>query len=145
MHSYETDSTKFKCVCADFSNLMLLTKSDMPGDIQVTFCHASVENKSLGENIAAFDLAGSLESSAVVSIESNRAFTSAGENIRLPVMEVLLCSAVGNLARSKNLRYWESLKTSLFPPLLTEAVVLEGETPEAELLKIFADNISERR
>ena len=51
-------STKFKCVCTDFPNLALLTKSATTGDIQVTFGHASVENNPLREILIAFALTG---------------------------------------------------------------------------------------
>ena len=44
----EPSGTKFKCVCTYFPNITLLSKSTTTGDIQVTFGHASVRNKSLG-------------------------------------------------------------------------------------------------
>ena len=66
MHSYETAGTKFKRVCADFPNLLLLAKR-----------------------------------------------TSAGKNIRLPVMKVLLCVAAGELEQSKKLQDWASLRSDL--------------------------------
>ena len=43
----------------------------------------------------------------MVSIDAERAFTSSGEKIRLLVTEVLLCTAIGDLALSKKLSYWE--------------------------------------
>ena len=48
MRLNDPGGTKFKCVCADYLNLALLTKSAILGEIQVTFGHTSVENKSLG-------------------------------------------------------------------------------------------------
>ena len=45
---------KFKNVCKDFPNLAILTKSYTPGKIQLTFGHADVGNKSLGESIVSF-------------------------------------------------------------------------------------------
>ena len=43
----ETASEKFKCVCKDLPNLAILKKSTTPGEVQLTFVHASVGNKSL--------------------------------------------------------------------------------------------------
>ena len=39
---------KYKNVCKDFSNLAMLMKSSTPGEIQSTFGHAAIANKSLG-------------------------------------------------------------------------------------------------
>ena len=39
---------KYKRVCEDFPNLVIITKSATPGAIQLTFVHASVVNNSLG-------------------------------------------------------------------------------------------------
>ena len=39
---------KFKNVCEYFQNLDILTKSATQGDVQLTFNHASMGNKSLG-------------------------------------------------------------------------------------------------
>ena len=41
------------------------------------------------------------------------------------------------------MRDWASLNAVLLTPFLMEAVVLDSETSETELLKIFAANISE--
>ena len=108
MRSDEPDRTNFKCVCACFPNPVLLIKSATPGDIQDTFGHASIGNKSLGETVTAFALAGSLESPMVVSIDADITFSSTGEKIRLPVMKVLLRAAVDNLVPSKKLGDWAS-------------------------------------
>ena len=102
----ETASTKFKYVCADFPNLALIIKSSTLGEIQVTFGHTSIGNKYLEETGTAFALSISLEFPTVVSIDANCDFSSNGEKIRLLVTEVLLCTAVGNLTHSKNLRNW---------------------------------------
>ena len=144
MYSDESSGTKFKSVCADFPNIALLTKSITPGDIQFTFVHAFVGNKSLGETVTDFSLVGSLESPTVVSINDKRAFDRADEKICLPVTEVILNSAVDNLLRSKNLRDWASLNAVVLPPLLTKAIALDGKTSVTELLKIFTAKISER-
>ena len=60
MLSDEPSGAKFKRVCADFPNIVLLTKSATPGNIQVTFVHVFVGNKSFRETFTAFTLAGSL-------------------------------------------------------------------------------------
>ena len=40
---------KFKNTCDDFPDLAILTKSSLPGEVQLTFSHSTVGNKSLGE------------------------------------------------------------------------------------------------
>ena len=77
MRRDEPAGTKFKHVCADFPNLSLLAKRTNTVKIQVTFGHASVGENSFGETATVFDLAGSLESLMVVSIEAERALASA--------------------------------------------------------------------
>ena len=57
----------------------------------------SVGNKSLRENITTFTLAGSLESPIVVLIDAEYPFVNIGENILIPVTEVFLRTAVGDL------------------------------------------------
>ena len=143
MRSDDLAGANFKRVCADFPNLMLLTKIATPGNIQVIFGHASVDKNSLWETVAAFFLAESLESPRVVSINSKRTFSSAGEKIHLPVAEVLLCAAASNLACLKNMRYLKSLNAVLLPPFLTEAIILEGDNSTTDLHKNFTSNIVE--
>ena len=48
MRLNDPGGTKFKCVCADYLNLALLTKSAILGEIQVTFAYISDENNYLG-------------------------------------------------------------------------------------------------
>ena len=60
MCTSEPDTEKYKKVCEDFPNLAILNKSATPGEVQMTFAHASVGNKYLGEYVAAFSLAGSI-------------------------------------------------------------------------------------
>ena len=81
--------------------MTILTKSATPGDVQLKFKHASLGNKSPGELVTAFALAGSLEAPIVVSIDADIAFTITGDKICIPVAKVLLCATVGNLAKSK--------------------------------------------
>ena len=105
----------------------------MPGEIQLTFGHMAVGNKSLGESVVA----------SVISFNINIAFAADGDKIRLPISEILLCSAAGNLGQSKKQIYWTSCNTILLPPFLTEAAILHGESDAGELLKIFDRSITE--
>ena len=104
MRTSKPDFNKYKKVCDYFPNLAIITKRAMPGKVQLTTTHTSVGNKSLGESVASFALAGSLNSPSVVSIDINIAFATDGDNIRLPITELLLCAAASNLARSKKQR-----------------------------------------
>ena len=66
MCARELAADKFKKFCEDFPNLAILTKSSTPGEIQFTFGHTAVGNKSLGEYVVAFALAGNLRSPSVI-------------------------------------------------------------------------------
>ena len=143
MHANEPAAEKFKRICEDFPNLAILTKSATPGQIQLTFGHAAVGNKSLGESVVAFAIAGDLISPSVISLKIEIAFAADGDKISLPIAEVLLRAAAGNLARSKNQRDWNPCNTVLLPPFLTEAAILHGELDAGKLLKIFARSITE--
>ena len=101
MHASELAADKFKNVCEDFPNLAILSKSSTPGEIQLTFGHVAVGNKSLGESVVDFALAGDLSLPSVISFNIKIAFAADGENIRLPITEVLLCPAA---ATSRNPR-----------------------------------------
>ena len=70
---------KYKDICSDFPNLAILTKSSTPGEVQLTFGHSMVRNKSLGESLQAFALAGNLGSPSVISLNLEIAFAPAGE------------------------------------------------------------------
>ena len=98
----EPATEKFKDICTDFPNLAILTKSSTPGEIQLTFGHSTVGNKSLGETIQAFALAGDLSSPSVISFNLEIAFAPEGEKIRLPIMEGLLRAAAGDLKGTKS-------------------------------------------
>ena len=143
MCSYKPAGANFKRVCVDFPNITLLTKSTTPGNIQANFGRASFGNKSLGSTFTTFTLVGSLESSTVVSIDAERAFTISGDKIRLPAMEVLLCAVIGDLAHPKKLRDWASLNAILLPSFHTEAVILDGKISAMVLLKTFATEIAD--
>ena len=135
----------FKHVCKDFPNMAILIKIATPGKAQLTFVHASVGNKSLGESITDFTLAGLLKAPKVVSIESNTAFINAGNSIRITITKVLICAASGDLERSKKQRDWVVLNVVLLPPFLTESAILESEEAAANLLKVFAKCIEGKR
>ena len=75
----------------------LLTKSATTGDIQVTYMHASIGKKSLGETITALSLMVSLKAPTVVLIDIKHTFAGDVKNICLLTTEVLLRAASGNL------------------------------------------------
>ena len=143
MRASDPATEKFKRVCEDFPNLNILTKSATPGETQLTFGHTAVGNNSLGESVVAFTLAGNLSSPSVISLKIKIAFAPDGDKIHLPIAEVLLRAAAGDLARSKKQRDWTSLNAVLLPPFLTEAEILHGESDAGELLNIFARSITE--
>ena len=97
MRASEPAADKFKRVCEYFPNHAILTKSSTPGEIQLTFGHKVVGNKSLGESAVAFSVAGDLSSPSVISFNIEIAFAADGDKIRLPIAEVLLRAAAGNL------------------------------------------------
>ena len=95
---------KFKDICNNSPNLAILTKSSTPGEVQLTFSHSTVGNKSLGETFQAFTLAGDLGSPSVISFNLEIASAPEGEKIRLPITEALLRAAAGDLKGSKKQR-----------------------------------------
>ena len=97
MHASKPAAKKYKRICEDFPNLVILTKSATPGKIQLMFVRAAVENKSLGESVVYFALAGDLRSTSVIYLKIGIAFAMDSNKIRLPIAEVLLCAAAGNL------------------------------------------------
>ena len=101
MRARDPAANKFKRVCEDFPNLAILTKSSTPAEIQLTFGHAEVGNKSLGESIVDFSLAGDLSSPSVISFKIKIDFAADGDKIRLPIAEVLLRAAAVDITRSK--------------------------------------------
>ena len=54
-------------------------------------------------------------------------FATDDDKIRLPIMEVLLCTATGDLARSKKQRDLTPCNVILLPPFLAESAILNGE------------------
>ena len=102
MHASEPAAKKYKKVCDDFPNIEILTKSATPGQVQLTFAHATVGNNPLGESVVEFALVGNLDSPSVISIKMDITFAVDGDKIRLPIKGVLLRAATGDLARSKN-------------------------------------------
>ena len=99
MRTSEPAGEKFKHICKNFPNLAILTKSATLGNVQLTLVHASVGKTPLGESVTAFAQAGSLEAPTVDYIDVDIAFAIVGNRIWIPVTEVLLRAAVGDLAR----------------------------------------------
>ena len=126
MHASDPDAKKYKKVCEDFPNLAILTKSATPGEFQLTFSHAAVGNKSLGWSVVGFELVVYISSTSAVSLNIGIAFAADGDKIRLPIAEVLLCAASGDLARSNKQRDWTPRNAVLLPPLFMEAAILHG-------------------
>ena len=83
MRASQPAADKFKRFCGDFPSLAILTKSATPGNIQLTFGHASVGNKSLGGSVVAFALTDNLSSTSVISLKIEIAFSADSNNIRL--------------------------------------------------------------
>ena len=69
MRASEPADEKYKRVCEDFPNLAILSKSAMPGEVQLMFSHTAVGNKSLGESVVTFDLAGDLSSPSIIALK----------------------------------------------------------------------------
>ena len=124
MRASDPSAETYKRVCEDFLNLAILTKRATPGKIG----HANVVNKSLGESVVAFALAGDLSSPSVISLKIKIYFAADADKIRFPISEFLLCAASGNLTRSKKERDWSLRNAVLVPQFLTEAAILHGES-----------------
>ena len=92
----------------------------------------------------AFALAGNLDQPSVISIKMEIAFAMDCRNIRLPIMEIYLCTAAGDLDQSKNQRDWTLRKAVLLPPFLAEATIPNRESDAGELLNIFTHSVIER-
>ena len=98
MHVVRPSAKNYKKVCEDLPDLAMLTKSTTPGKVQLMFGQATIGNKSLGEPIVAFALAGDLISTSVFPLKIDINFAADGDKISLPITEVLLRAAVGDLA-----------------------------------------------
>ena len=81
MCTSKPDIEKYKKLCDDFPNLFILTKSNKPGEVQLTFVHVSIGNIPLGESVTAFSLTGSLDTPSVVLTNINIAFSVDGDKI----------------------------------------------------------------
>ena len=90
-----------------------------------------------------FPLEVYLSSPSVISVKIDIAFAAEGDKICLPIPEVLLCAAAGDLARSKKQRDWTPHNAVLLPSFLMEAATLCGESDAGDLLKISACSITE--
>ena len=119
MRASESAAEKFKRVCKDFPNLAILAKSSTPGKIQLTFGHAAVGNKSLGESLVSFALVGDLRSPSVIFFKIEIAFATNSDKICLPIADILLRAAAGDFARSNKHRDWTPCNAVLLPPFLT--------------------------
>ena len=75
MRLEKLDGTKFKRVCSDFPNIVLLTNSTTLDKIKVTIGHASIGNNYFGETVTTFTLARSLEYPMVVSNDTKQALS----------------------------------------------------------------------
>ena len=69
MRSDEPVDSKFKRVCTYLPNLAVLTNIATHGDIQVTYEHASIGNKSLGKKVSDFALEVSPEAITMVLVD----------------------------------------------------------------------------
>ena len=78
---------------------MLLTKINTTREVQVTYVHTSVGNKSLGKTVNSFALVVSLKALNVVVIDTEQALNSADDNIRLPTTNVLIHAADGDISK----------------------------------------------
>ena len=68
MRASKPDAEKYKNVCDDFPNIAILIKSATPVKVRLLFVNTTVGNKSLGESVVEFALAGNLDSPSVVLI-----------------------------------------------------------------------------
>ena len=141
MRASEPAAKKYKWVLEDFPNLAILTKSATLDEVQLTFGHTTIGNKSLGESVVAFTLARNLASPSLVSIKMDIAFSAESNNIRIPITEVLLRAPASDLVRSKKQWDWTPHNAILLPPFLTEAAILDCDSDEGKLLNIFALSI----
>ena len=57
---------KYKKVCNNFPNRTILTKSVTSGKVQLMSAHTDIGNKFLEKSVAAFDLAGTIESPSFI-------------------------------------------------------------------------------
>ena len=138
MRASEPSSKKYKRVCEDFPNLAILTKISTPGEVHLMYGQSDVGNKSLGESVEDFALAGDIRSPTVIILNIDNIFSADGDKIRLPIAEVLFCATVSNLARSKKQWDWMLCNAVILPPFLMESEILHRELNTGELLKIFA-------
>ena len=70
MRARNPDDKKYKKFCEDFPNIAILTKSATPGKVQLTFGHVTGGNKSLGESVVDFALAGDLSPPSMISLKT---------------------------------------------------------------------------
>ena len=78
MRTSEPVFEKYKKVCDNLPNIVVLTKSATPGKVQLTFAHVPVGKKFLWESVAAFALEVLIDSPSVILIDINIAFVMDG-------------------------------------------------------------------
>ena len=66
----------------------------------------------------------------------------ADNKIWIPITEVILRVAVGNIARGGKQRDWVVLNTVLLPSFMTETSILDCKMAAANLLKVFTKCIA---
>ena len=116
MRVSEPAAENYKRVCEDFLNLVILRKSPTPGKVQLTFSHSAVGNKSLGKSVVDFTLAGDISSPYFIYLKIDISFSADGNNISLPIAELLLRAANGNLVHPKKQQDWTPRNAFPLPP-----------------------------
>ena len=74
---------------------------------------------------------------------TEHSFASTGKNIRLPIMEVFIHSAVGNLAWYNNLCNWLLINSVLLMPFLAKTVILDRQVSSVKIIKKLETKIPE--
>ena len=90
MRVIETAAKRYKKCYDDFPNIAILAKSATRGEFQLTFAHVTVGNKSFGESVMAFDLAGNQDPPSAVSINIDIAFVIEGNKQLILVMSGII-------------------------------------------------------
>ena len=141
MSASDPANDMFKCAFNELSNVDILTNSTTSGDVQTTFAHLSVGNKTLEECITDFFLVGSFNSPSVFLIDDDITCDIAGYKIFLPIAELVLRATTSDLKWYKKQRDWVPLNAVLISTFLTEAALLDMETSAEDILKIFTQTI----
>ena len=140
----EPTNEKFKCMYKDFPNIVILTKSDMPVEVQMTFTHAPLVTNPLGNlllhfpwqyhstHIHLFQLMPTLPSPIPEKISASQSLRYSSA----PPPEILQgLRIIGTGQYSMTSLYHHSWQRRRF---------LTGRASLEDLLKIFARCITER-